>query len=117
VTDRRFTDGERFEIPPMQYRVVRGRKDPEDLKLQWRYMGDWRPVELDHVALIVDAIGDNEETLYPRERGGRGNGKVLTFVKQSIRDGFRQAIHDLHEERARRDEMPPEERWRRGRAS
>ena len=90
----------------MQYRLVRGRKGPNDLVLQWRYLGDWRPVELDHVAVIVDAIADNENVLYPPP--ARGGAKVYGFVRQALKDGWRPAVHDLHLERgnaqARREE-------------
>ncbi len=100
--DRRFHAGETFEVPPMEYRLVCGRKGPDDLVLEWRWATVWRPVELDHVALIVDVIADNENVLYPPPAAG--GGKVLAFVKTALRHGWRQARHDLHLERARRDE-------------
>ena len=102
MTGRRFHDGETFEIPPLQYRLVRGRKGPDDLRLDWRWVTDWRPVELDHVALIVDAIADNENILYPPPAAG--GGKVYQLVRQALREGWRKARHDLHLERMQRDE-------------
>ena len=102
MTERRFHDGEVFDIPPMQYRVVRGKKGPDDLRLDWRWATDWRPVELDHVAIIVDAIADNENVLYPPP--ARGGAKTWTFVQTAFKHGWRKARHDLHLERANRDE-------------
>jgi hypothetical protein len=100
--DRRFHDGDTFDIPPMQYRIVRGKKGPNDLRLDWRWTTDWRPVELDHVGLIVDAIADNENVLYPPP--ARGGGKVWSFVRDALKLGWLKARHDLHLERAERDE-------------
>src|SRR5262249_35000282 len=66
MTERRFRAGDTFRIPPMEYRLQLGKKGAQDLRLDWRYSDDqgrispWRPVELDHVALILDAIADNE---------------------------------------------------------
>jgi hypothetical protein len=100
--ERRFRLGDTFEIAPMQYRLVRGSKHPDDLRLDWRWTTEWRPVELDHVALIVDAIADNENVLYPPPAAG--GAKVVQFVIAALRHGWRTARHDLHLERARRQE-------------
>lgn len=105
---RRFRAGETFRIPPMDYRVVKGKKGPDDLRLDWRWSDEdgrispWRPVELDHVALIVDAIADNENVIhaYP-EKGGA---YVVTFVRQAFREGWCKARSNLHEQRKRADE-------------
>jgi hypothetical protein len=98
----RFSPGDTFEIPPMQYRLIRGSKGQTDLVLQWRYLGDWQPVTLDHVALIVDAIADNENRLYPYP--AKGGALVHSFVRTALKHGWRQAIHDLHLDRARKAE-------------
>jgi hypothetical protein len=100
--ERRFHVGDTFTIPPLEYRCVRGRKSPADLVLEWRHVGEWRPVELDHVAIIVDAIADNERELYPPPAAG--GGKVYAFVRTALRDGWRAARDGLHRERAARDE-------------
>lgn len=104
--ERRFHDGETLWIPPMQYRLRRGRKGTDDLVLEWRWVTDWRPVELDHVALIADAIADNENYLFPAPAAG--GGMVYRFVKQALRDGWQQARHDLHLQRQRRQERDEE---------
>jgi hypothetical protein len=99
MTERRFHEGDQFEIPPFQYRVVRGSKAPDDLRLDWRWQTEWRPVELDHVFLIVDAIADNENVIRPSPQSG--GGKVYAAVVTALRYGWRKARHDLHLERAR----------------
>lgn len=98
---RQFRIGDVIDVPPMQYRIVRGHKSPDDQRLDWRYVGDWRPVELDHAGLIAAAIAENEDRLYPYP--AKGGGKVRAFVHACYRS-WRQARHDLHLERARKAE-------------
>jgi len=95
---RRFKAGDTFKVDGIWYRLVPGRKDPDDLRLDWASPGwSWRPVSLDHVALIIDAISDNENVLYPPPAAG--GGYVWKFVKQALRDGWRKAVYDLQLER------------------
>jgi hypothetical protein len=87
----------------MEYRLLPGKKGRGDLRLDWRYSDDagrispWRPVELDHVALILDAIADNENVLYPFPAAG--GGKVYQFVRRALKDGWQKANYCLHLER------------------
>jgi hypothetical protein len=85
MTERRFHEGDTFSIPPMEYRLVQGKKSPDDLRLDWRWVGAngrsmWQPVSLDQVAFIVDALADNENVLYPPPRYD-GGARVLSFVR------------------------------------
>ena len=45
VTERRFHDGDTFDIPPMQYRIRLGNKTlrsgEEDLRIEWRHVSSW----------------------------------------------------------------------------
>ncbi len=104
--ERRFRAGGAFRIPPMDYRLEPGKKGPGDLRLDWRYNDDdgtsgWRPVELDHVALILDAIADNENALYPAPAAG--GGYVYRFARTALRDGWHRARHELHLQRMQKD--------------
>ena len=106
--ERRFQAGFEYHLPPMDYRLVPGKKGADDLRLDWRWndegrISPWRPAELDHVALIVDAIADNENYLYPPPAAG--GDKVRRFVMTALREGWRKARHDLHLERKERDEL------------
>jgi hypothetical protein len=105
--DRRFSAGFTCSIPPFDYRLIPGKKGPDDLRLEWRWndegrVSPWRPVELDHVFLIVDAIADNENYLYPHPAAG--GDYVRRFVMAALRDGWRQARYDLHLQRMQKDE-------------
>lgn len=105
--ERRFHAGDEFHIPPMDYRCVSGKKGPGDVRFDWRWhdtegrISPWRPVELDHVALIVDVIADNENYLYPPPAAG--GAYVFRFVKTALKEGWRKARHDLHLQRMQKD--------------
>jgi hypothetical protein len=107
TTSRRFHAGDTFRIPPMDYRLVQGKKGTGDLRLDWRYNDDcgrvspWRPVELDHVALILDAIADNENYLYPPPAAG--GAYVTRFVRTTFREGWSKARAELHLQRMQKD--------------
>lgn len=98
---RRFKAGDQFRVEDIWYRLVPGHKGPDDLRLEWASAGfAWRPVTLDHVGIIVDAIGDNENVLYPPPASG--NAKVVKFVRQVFAEGWRKAVYDLQVERDHR---------------
>jgi hypothetical protein len=99
---RRFKSGEQFQHDGIWYRLVPGRKGRGDLRLEWASAGfPWRPVTLDHVAIIVDAIADNENVLYPPPAAG--GGYVWKFLRQVLREGWRPAVHDLQLQRDRKN--------------
>lgn len=86
MTERRFSAGQVFDIPPMQFRIVEGRKQPVagevDLVLQWRHVAPWQSVTLDHVALVLDMVAENEDVaLFPPRLGFKGNAYVVEFAK------------------------------------
>ena len=103
MTDRRYHIGQRWSRDGIHYRIVAGDKPvecgEEDHRLEWTINGLWIPVSLEHVALILSVIGENENVLYPH---GSGNGKVMTFASQAIRYGHEQANYWLQIERARK---------------
>lgn len=107
ITDRRFHAGDTFRIPPMDYRLEHGKKGPGDLRLDWRYHDDegrispWRPVELDHCGLILDAIADNENIIHPPPEAG--GAYVFRFVKTALREGWCRARAELHLQRMQKD--------------
>lgn len=103
---RRWRDGMTLRIPgpafDLEYRVVDGAKAAGDLRLDWRVVTPWQAVILDHVAVIVDAIGENEALLYPPPASG--NAKVVAFVLAAMRDGQVKARNELYLDRQRRHE-------------
>lgn len=100
--ERRFRDGQHFEFGDVEYRIVRGRKGPDDLRLDRRFHSRWVPVTLDDTFLVVDVIADNENVLFPPPASG--GGKVWKALKTALQYGWHRARHDLQLERMRRDE-------------
>lgn len=103
---RRLREGI-VQLPPMEYRLVRGRKGPGDLRLDWRWAdryctSEWRPVELDHVFLIADVIARIEDVTHPYPQ--RGGGLTFAFIKAVRTRGWRQVRHDLHLQRMEKDQ-------------
>lgn len=95
-----------IHLPPMDYRLVPGKKGRGDLRLDWRwadgyYTSDWRPVELDHTFLIADIIAQIEDITHPYPQ--RGGAMVFDFIKAVRTKGWRQVRHDLHLQRMQRD--------------
>lgn len=101
--ERRFRAGGPFKVDGIWYRLIQGEKGPDDLRLDWYVPnGDsqklaWRPVTLDHVFLIVDAIADNENYLF--EWPAAGGDYVRRYVMKALKEGYRKAIYDLQMER------------------
>jgi hypothetical protein len=99
MSDRRYRVGQAFHRDGLHYRIVAGHKAPGDQRLEWRVDGEWIPVSLEHVALVLAVIAENEAHLYPH---GSGNGKVVTFATTAIRHGHAEANYWLAIERARK---------------
>lgn len=103
-TERRFHAGDTFNIDGVDYRVVKGKKAIDDLRLDWWQAGSWRPVTLDHAALIVDMIAENEDVLYPPPRF-KGGQMVMEFVQRARKHGWGAARSTLHQQRANKAEQ------------
>jgi hypothetical protein len=107
MTERRFTPHDPVVVigptegQHVEYRWRHGKKGPDDVVTEWRHVGGWEPVVLDHAFLHIDSIADNEEVLYPH---GRGGSYVWDFIRLVGNKGWRPAVHRLHLERGRRQE-------------
>jgi hypothetical protein len=99
MTGRRYRVGQAFHRDGVHYRIVAGHKSPADQRLEWRVNGEWIPVSLEHVALVLAIIGENEAHLYDH---ASGNGKVVKFAMTAIRYGHAEANYWLAMERARK---------------
>lgn len=106
MSERRSLKEGTVSLPPMEYRLVPGKKGRGDLRLDWRWAdgyctSEWRPVELDHALLIVDVIARIEDITHPYPE--RGGAYTFDFIKAVRTKGWRQARHDLHQQRMQRD--------------
>jgi hypothetical protein len=96
----RFVSGDAFRLSELEFRVVQGRKAPDDLVLQWLTPTGWFPIRFDVLGLLVDFLYDNEGRLYPRWCGYRGGEKVVDYVRRAVDDGWRDAWRHLNCERS-----------------
>jgi hypothetical protein len=103
---RRFQACDPFPVDGIWYRIRTGSKGTGDLRLDWYVPSGpdqkaaWRPVSLEHAALHVDFIHDNENVIHPPPEAG--GAYVLKFLRQVFSEGWRQANHDLHLQRNRK---------------
>lgn len=72
MTGRRWEVGMDFWVDNVRYRTVRGRKAPDDIRLDWYVAGDWHPVGMETPFLHTDFFFENEDVIYkPPYQGGR----------------------------------------------
>jgi hypothetical protein len=109
--ERRFSHGDTFETPEgLQFRVVRGKKQPKygpnpyenphDLRLDVMVEGRWRPVNMETTFLMVDFFYENEDVLYPRPRF-EGGKKFLDEMRKAARSGWQWPTDGIEIDRAR----------------
>lgn len=101
VSDRRWTEGWEDSVDGVGYRVVRGSKSQNDLRLDWRAGGGWRPVAMRTGALLADFFYENEHVLYPPPRL-QGGERYLGYIEQAARGGWAPAELTLREQSFRR---------------
>ncbi len=70
---RQFTVGDRFSLGGLSFKVVPGKKRPDDLVVEVfvpevHASGEWRPVEMRIAGMLHAFFCENEERLYPRPR-------------------------------------------------
>ena len=100
---RRFKDGDLFQFHGAMFRVVKGKKSPDDLRLDmWlgtRMEGQWVPVKASWVFLMSDFIYENEDVLYPPTGRRAGGEKFMKALREAVRDGWVAATQTLEAER------------------
>lgn len=88
MSDRRWQAGDDFWCDGIRYRVIEGRKGPDDLRLERRVDGEWRPVKMESGFMLADFFFENEQVLYPRAKGHRGGFEYLRALQDATRHGW-----------------------------
>lgn len=102
--NRRWRDGLQVELDGLRFRVVAGRKSPDDLRLECWVDGSWRPVRMALGAFLADFFYENEEVLFPYpKKGGR---KYLDYLRDAAKYGWEKADAVLRVERAKKRAQP-----------
>ena len=97
MTGRRWRDGWSRRIDGISFRIVRGRKGPNDLRLDWYVDGQWRPIHMRIAALLTDFFYENEDVLYPPP--AKGGQKILDYLRWAAKNGWEKAEAGLRAER------------------
>jgi hypothetical protein len=104
----KFTpDGIPHLIGGVRIRVVKGRKAPNDMKLEICCNEDatsleqrWQAVPMTLVAYMTEFFYKNEDVLYPRSEGYLGGEKFLMFLRDAVENGYETATAGLEWEKA-----------------
>jgi hypothetical protein len=97
MRESHFRAGMSFFIAPFEYRVVPGKKDPNDLVLEVLKAGTWHKVTMDHAFLYADFFYENEEVLYPPPY--RGGHYFLRRLKDAAVLGWRHEAQRLKDQK------------------
>jgi len=91
-----------YELHGMRFRVVPGRKEDGDLRLEWSVRGEWRPVKMAVAAFLVDFFVENEEHLRQFRPHWRSTGEAffIAFLRDAVARGWQAAAATLERQRA-----------------
>ena len=95
---REFAAGDTFELAGIWFRVVEGRKGPEDLRMDWLTESGWVAIPFVVLYLLTHFLTENEDVLYPPPAAG--GDKLMTELWWARRRGWRHAEARLEAEKA-----------------
>jgi len=100
---RRFHAGQTGEVDGIPFRILRGKKKPDDLVLELYAGGQWRRIRMDLGFLLAAFFFENEEVLYPPSgRRQIGGDYYMRECWDAIYYGWESAAQKLRQERAQR---------------
>jgi hypothetical protein len=97
-TTQRFAAGQRFRFGKFEVRIERGRKSPDDLRIDVRCT-DWHAIGFEELGLLADALYENEHRLYRPSLGYEGGEKLLSYIRSAVRHGYEKAATELRLEK------------------
>lgn len=95
---RRWQVGEPFEVDGLRWRVVKGKKSPDDLRLEHLTPNGWRPTAMAMLFMLADFWYENEDLLYPKPRY-QGADYLLREVTRAAKQGWQVAQAKLQKEK------------------
>lgn len=108
---RRWTARRRFNVDGVWFRVVPGKKSPDDLKLEMLVpkrnvdgsVGTkWLAVHMSLGALLADFFYENEDILFPPEDGYKGGEYHSKHLRQAEEEGYEAATKTLRATQAKK---------------
>jgi hypothetical protein len=105
IGERRFAEGDRFHEGGIRFRVERGRKTDDDLRIDWYVAesGQWVAIPMSVLFLLVDFFWENEHVIYPPSRGYQGGEKFWQALRGSWLHGWKSSQDGLAAERRQRE--------------
>lgn len=92
-----------FELDGLRWRVVKGRKSPDDLRLEHMTPKGWRPTAMALLFMLTDFWYENEDLLYPKPRY-QGAEYLLRAVRRAAVNGYQSEVDKLEGEKQRKRE-------------
>ena len=87
----------------VEYRVVSGKKGPQDLRLDIRVGGgDWVSAPMGLGFLMHDFFFQNESKQYAQDYRFQGGAKYVNACLEAVRDGWRKPYSTLMADRERK---------------
>ena len=98
---RRWEAGWTDNVSGIEFRIVEGRKEPGDLRMEWRTAGGWLPVKMSAVFMLTDFFVENEQHLkqFRPHWTETGADYFFRFLSMAVQDGWTAAAGQLEEQR------------------
>lgn len=86
---RRFRAGDRLRASDVEFRIMRGDKAKDDLRLDAWLDGRWRPVDMELAFLLVDFFTENEDAIRRSYWRWNGDSYFMKEVLSAWKHGWR----------------------------
>lgn len=103
---RRWQAHQAFALAGQRFRVRAGYKSPEDLCLEWDIDGKWVAIPMSVGLMLNDFFYENEDVLYPKERGFKGGDYWRTYARHAERHGWQKAWAGVEAAKSVKSERP-----------
>jgi hypothetical protein len=101
---RRFRVGDTFEISGIKFRIVKGRKKPGDLVVEWLTPDGWQSIKMSAAFLLDDFFYENEHWLYPPP--SQGGDYYYRHVRHAMQFGWDKSAKALEIDKATKNAAP-----------
>lgn len=84
-------------IDGVAFRVIEGKKEPGDLRVEWRTPAGWKPITMAPIAMLVEFFIENEEHLrqYRPHWRQTGHDFFMAYLETAFREGWEAAYASI----------------------
>lgn len=103
---RRWRERSPYQVGGVWYRVVKGRKGADDLRLEHHVEGRWTPVYMAETFMQADFFAENEQWLEQERDHWRQGGAAyfLSQIAEAVRYGWERVAERITDQRGRRED-------------